>query len=381
MTIDFNDLVNDSTPQQADARTRVKKWKRLTWWGWVFGGLFFLPAVVLPPLHYFIRDLTLDRVSMGSAELAGGLVFVLLAYLFSVLIGWIRRSRTAVSVTFIVLGLLTLGGQLGDLEQRGRESRQFREAMDELTHDLDSRARERFEQDNFDVDVEGVEMVKRRITEATGDGTREQRITGEVATAFMDRIQEAALAHGEAVDQLMARSPLGPSWINSPEDLEDARRRTLAFRECNEVLALVINTDVAEFQREFERRGISDPSYAREFVRGMRSRADYQPLLELRETDRRLADLLLDACDLLESHWSDWQYDLDHDSVVFSKDEPLHRWNQIIMEVQAVADRQSALQRAAVGLPPEVSTTDPDLETESETDAGSDEPAPADVDG
>lgn len=352
MTTDLDRRARTTEQSYADAASRVKRWRSLTWWGWALGVLFYLPVVVLPALPHFRVSATPEQISTGAAKLVGGMIFVVLAYLVSLAIGSVRRSRFAVSLCFVILGLLAASGQLSALERRGSDQRDLKQAMNELAQDSNARARERLEQGNLDFDSEAIDQAKARMTQATADGPRDQRITGEVAVVYLDRVQKAAQVHSDTTDLLLERSPLDPSWIRTPEDIEDARQRTLTFRDANRQLLLAFNVRVADIQREFEQRGLSDPGYARGFINGMQSRPDYKLMLDIRETDRQFAELLLQACDLLEEHWNDWEYDTSLANIVFNNDEVLERWHQIVVEVQQIAERQVALQRAIVGLPP-----------------------------
>jgi hypothetical protein len=287
------------------------------------------------------------------AEMVGAILGLLLVGLLGASIAFYasRRSRTAASVTMVVLMGLVVAGQLGRAQQARRAARSgaTQTVLDEVEHMRSEYGR--MLKSEAGITTEASTELMDRLTTATDKASQE--LTGADAAAFkavakvLASMKEPMAQYDRALTAMLAHSPLAPGWMKTRSDIKVAREHVAAYRAANKALRQAGDLYITRFASEVNNSGLSAKQKAAmlsSFNAQSASISKWTTII--RDCDDELSDTCDEVCDLLEREWGQWR--IEEEVLLFEDDAVLAEYSKLSGKVDEIAKRQTAAQAEVV---------------------------------
>lgn len=301
-----------------------------------FGWLLIFPIVTSSP------DL-FDTISGRMSRFVGSLVFAGIVAALAWLVAG-KSSWAGNVILCVILGLHATGTVLWDVRaMHARRDRENAARLESLNQEISNEIKQQIESGQH-VGV-GVDDFRRRVNqlaEIAGDSNDLSAKAGRAMAAALGEIEPQVAAYTAAMNAMAESGGLDVTQIKSLEVLDERIRSIQEFRDANEAFlaeysgipdrvgAILLNQDVsASDATKFSKEVLREPKFKLQ--------------IEIRESDREVADVGLQILGLLRSEWDAWSFDAEQGAVLFEDENQIAPFNKLNEQLQQATDRASQL--------------------------------------
>jgi hypothetical protein len=249
-------------------------------------------------------------------------------------------------VYLVIMGI-TLAGGLVSSRTRAVNGREVRAAADEMRQSL----RQNFDPQHgvTNVDFAKTRAVRASLDQAAANATGDEAKILKATAAYFDRMDTAARTLKGASTVLESAKILQFTNMPTEEDFAKRRRIVQNCRAASEKVRAIITNSPAFYRAELQRLGMA-PANVEKAVADiqMRSAVQHEFLCEVRDTDARVTDAMLEIFDLLERHPDHWRIRLSYPS--FTNSVTGSAYKQLLGQIEKAGKDQVEAQRKLVSL-------------------------------
>ena len=286
---------------------------RSAWIAWVVYAVISLGLIVS-------RAVPLEPSQFG--ELMGSVVVLLVVPTLLAWVAWRlnRRSAVVANVTFFVVFALTVTGEI----VRFVRSTEISEKLAEQKRKA---------------------PPAKRVTQSAEAALKEERLEAAIAKAYREELALSQLRYEAAVKALNGANFWNLATFVPGESAEARRAAIKQFAQCNRELGTFQDVKGTAVQRILAQHGAS-PARVREGMADyLQSSGSRLPVQEkIRDADARLAQLMLEFLDFVESNRARWHVDAQG-LAVFADQTLVTRYNELIKRATALSAEQADYQK------------------------------------
>lgn len=177
-----------------------------------------------------------------------------------------------------------------------------------------------------------------------------ERAGANAAMAVLRSMQDAVRQYETAFNEFMSSSGIAPNGLSSVEAIDKRIAIAQNLKQANGRLTDIIRGMPERFRSELLRSGaaVRDLDAA---VAGFKDGARLDLLLRIRDEDVIVCDSAIALLGLLKTEWGGWDVSDDGLSIEFYNESVVPRYNQLIADLDAAAERQMSLQRQMLTQP------------------------------
>lgn len=272
--------------------------------------------------------------------------------IFSVLPAWIgfymfRRSRTAASVICVVMFVLVISGQISELRRQTRQKQALQtvKAMEAQQVQLTQQMRQKIASGEWDSEqaAQMLDQISSTANNAAKNLSGDEATCMRISSMIMLRLKEQMARYHKALEGVELKTPLQPTWAVNRTDFTDCRDRIARFKEENLKTRELYSTLDTLVAAELKKSNVS-PAVSRDFLPGFSAKfvANRTTFNMGRDQDDRMAALLLQTADLLETNWGQWEYDAKSNHIIFASDPTLRQYEAIRTQFDDLVSEQKA---------------------------------------
>lgn len=267
--------------------------------------------------------------------------------LLPTLVAWIvwrlaRRANTARTVTFLVVFGLMVVSQFVQLSQRAQTSRamsDFQKAARDAS-DAQRAALARGEPLSPEEGQNLAAAASNELRKVAASSTGDERRAAEAAQAFTEQLLAANTRYNAALNAIGLDTFLQLSSHTHAAKIAARRKAVQDFAAANAAMQALQANGSARLRAELEQRRVSAAVIRSTLAGYEESSASRLPLIaKIRETDTRLAQIMLDFLDVAEGKLGKWELQPGGE-VAFEKDEALTRYNALLQQFDSLATEQ-----------------------------------------
>jgi hypothetical protein len=167
---------------------------------------------------------------------------------------------------------------------------------------------------------------------------------GRASVALLRSLQPEIASYTAAMARLTDAGGLDPSTWRSKADIDAFMSATRQARQASVRVDQVYRDLPQRFASELRAQGVSDQDI-RKAQAGFIAAATLDLTLQALAEDLIVCDRMTDAATLLKREWGRWRVNRDTGEVTFDSTATMKKYNAIVDEVLAAADRQMAVQQ------------------------------------
>ncbi len=304
---------------------------------------------------FSIRHAQADAYRIG--ELVGGIIGALLIPVVIALIVWrlAGRSASAGNTTFIVVFALLVAGQVSQFSRRAEANAGLDKLKkdQELAMDEQRQAMAQGHPYNPDKAEKSAVQVATKLGELAESSTGRDRTIAEAGKVFVNELLATKKRYDDAVTAL----DMANFWALAkftPGEPANARRAAIRrFAQINGELATYQDTKGTSLQKILTAHGAS-PGEVSEALEGYHHSGGSRLALveKIRETDAKLAAVMLDFVDFADSNHEHWQVEASTGKIIFTDQALLTRYNDLLKRMNAIGVEQAEYRNKVVALKP-----------------------------
>jgi hypothetical protein len=191
-----------------------------------------------------------------------------------------------------------------------------------------------------------VSALKQSVDKAARETTGENAAYMKVLSADLQKFQNVQAAYKEAIRQLTDAHVMRTSDLTGREQLKTREAIVQKFLDVNVILEAFVKNHEQILHDELVGEHIPETGIASAIASFRKSSADQMPLvLEIRQTDRRMGNAMLQSLDLLDADWGQWHYDAAKTKLIFQNTATLQKYNSAIREINSAQADQAVSQQ------------------------------------
>ena len=308
-----------------------------------------LPFVILYLL--FAARTAYLKVDKPFLWLAYAAIDSIVVFLISVLVAWVaskvaRRGSRAASVTFGVLLILIMVGNLPDTVERNKQTnKDVTERLDGFAQQAkDLKRRELAGEDIGDESVQFLDKFSADMGDLAATKTGEDAIALRALSAMMASLANPTTQFVDAFQEFDNAGGWLPDVFKAEADIDARLQQLDELEQANDRLTSKCESLPDLFHDHLRTEGIS-PARAKQLTDGLRNGLAMKRLVRIRDTDRRLLTAGRQMLLVLEEQWGQWHYDEQEDLIVFDEDAVGETYDSHFMDFSDAVIEQERLQR------------------------------------
>jgi len=259
-----------------------------------------------------------------------------------------RRSATAGNVTFFVVFFLALAGQVSEFGKKTQASATLAQIQKDQQAWRDEQ-RTALEQGREIDSAKGEKLAAQtsaQLGAMAANSSGRDRATAEGMKAFMDQLLATKQRYDAAIKKLDPANFWDLSKFSPGAPAEERRKAVRAFAEVNKALGSFQDENGTALKRALEEHGAA-PGEVRDAVAGYKQGGGVRLALmvKIRDTDARIAQVMLDFIDFAETNSDQWQVNASDGKIIFQQEELHVRYDDLIKRANTISAEQGDYQR------------------------------------
>lgn len=260
------------------------------------------------------------------------------------------RSAILIIVLFVFIGWVVFRGYYAWIERQAREKRNAA-ALEQIQHDKEEMS------DNMvkalkDPNAGPQEMVKQyhQFSEKLGASSQgmsgQEKLAMEAIQGFSVRLGTQMQEYSAAFQTLQEAGFISPANLKSREDIVHRRELLSNFDKANEQVTSLCKNSQQVLEEELKSKGV-DEKFIQSVLNGYRKSSNMDLILQIRQCDKDLVTEANQMLDVYDSEWGKWRVS-ENENVVFENQSAVEAFNKIHADIDATADKQTALQQQLI---------------------------------
>ena len=297
---------------------------------------------------FFVRNSAADAYHVG--ELMGGVVALLV---LPTLVAWLvwrfsRRSQSSATVTFFVVFLLAVCGQVVQFTQKAQANAALARIKAEQQAWRDEQQKALAQ--GRPVDTAKAAKLAAQASAQFGamaeNSSGRDRAMAEGGKAYMDQMLVAKQRYDAAVKAIDTGTFWNLKKFEPGAPVEARRKAVKAFAQANQALVGFQDENGTELRRLLQENGATAADI-QQAVAGYRSGAGARLGLigKIRTTDAQLAQVMVDFLDFAETSHDQWKFAETDGKILFQDQAALDRYNELLARANAISAEQAQYQK------------------------------------
>ena len=256
---------------------------------------------------------------------------------------WLAIGGGVVAITLVIVVIVMIGGAVNTRIANNQAMEDVERTADEF---IDAQYQRLLSDAPMSADADEfnsyVTQIEGKLSNMTGDTGK----VGRATVAILKSLQPEIASYTAAMTRLSQSAGLDPSAWKSKADIDAFMTATRKAREASLRVEQVYRDLPQRFATELQAQGVADKNI-RQAQSGFTAAAALDLTLQALDEDLILCDRMTEAATLLKREWGRWRVDRATGEVTFDSTTTMNKYNTLVDEVLAAADRQMAVQQRA----------------------------------